>query len=252
MSVRRKLKHSSALENFQIRGSGGSRLEALSDGVFALAIAILLLSSSVPVNFNELLLFVQDVVPFGVCILFIYWIWREQSTYFLRYGLLDARVSNLNLALLFFVLFYVYPLKFLVSWLVKYFTAIITGTLATQFKIFNEMIPFSRMPELMVIYGVGFICISATLYFMYSYALGKKESLGLDEAEILESKFTLREKRNQTLVGALSVLIALISIWLDQPIGAALAGWIYNLIWILMIFQLKRRKRELLKLQGVH
>ena len=51
--------------HFRVRETGGSRLEALSDGVFALAIAILLISSSVPSNYQELLLFVQDIIPFG-------------------------------------------------------------------------------------------------------------------------------------------------------------------------------------------
>ncbi|MDH3708613.1 MAG: TMEM175 family protein [Cyclobacteriaceae bacterium] len=84
MAIKTHLQQSRALEHFEVRGDGSSRLEALSDGVFALAIAILLLSSSVPKNFQELWAFVVDIVPFGICMLFIYWIWRQQVTFFMR------------------------------------------------------------------------------------------------------------------------------------------------------------------------
>ena len=225
-------------------------MEALSDGVFALAIAILLLSSSVPGSFHELWLFVQDLPAFGVCIIFIYWIWRQQVAFFLRYGLYDSKTSILTLGLLFFVLFYVYPLKFLMTWLMQFFAALITGNLFQESDHLSQMIPMDKMPYLMVLYGVGFICIWWVLYLLYSHALSKAEYLGLNEIELYETKYSLMEKKTTLLIGVLSVGIALLGLAFEVPVAAAVAGWTYNLIWITTIINLRRRKKQLQLLQA--
>ena len=247
-NLKTHVKQSGALEHFTIRGDGSSRLEALSDGVFALAIAILLLSSSVPKNFQELWLFVVDIVPFGICMLFIYWIWRMQVTFFMRYGLLDNTVSTLNLLLLFFVLFYVYPLKFLMSWLIKYFTSVVSGSFREEFQEFAAIIPFQKIPILMIIYSVGFVCIMVVMYLLYRHALNQKEALGLSEVEIYETKFSVKDKVAAILIGVLSIALAVSSIIFRNALYSILAGFIYNLIWVISIFQEKKRSRDLKQL----
>ncbi len=239
------IKSSSALEYFEPRGSAGSRLEALSDGVFALAIAILLISGSVPGDYQELWLFVQDIIPFGVCILFIYWIWRQQCVFFLRYGFIDDKISFINLALLFFVLVYVYPLKFLMTWLIRYFYALISGSIIEVSEELIQMIPMQKMPHLMIIYGLGFICIWWCLYLMYKHVLKHSEELKLTRIELYETRFSMNDKRYLALIGGLSVVLSLLSILLKIPVGAALAGWVYNLIWIMVIIRIRKRKKEL-------
>jgi len=69
----------------------------------------------------------------------------------------DSKTSHLKMALLFFVLFYVYPLKFLMTWQTKYFSAIFSGTIRERYTELNGMIPFENLPELMMVYGVGFL-----------------------------------------------------------------------------------------------
>ena len=49
---------------------------------------------------------------FAVCFTLLIVIWREHYVFFRRYGLQDATTLWLNAALLFVMLFYVYPLKF--------------------------------------------------------------------------------------------------------------------------------------------
>ena len=59
-------------DHFRLRGYAGTQMDGLTDGIFALAVAVLLISSSVPSNFEELIIFVYDLIPFALCILFIY------------------------------------------------------------------------------------------------------------------------------------------------------------------------------------
>lgn len=74
-------------KEFRYRGEEGSRLEAISDSVFALALALLLISTSAPKKFEDIILFTHELLPFAFCIALIILIWHEHFIYFLRYGL---------------------------------------------------------------------------------------------------------------------------------------------------------------------
>ena len=75
--IRGLLKNKKSLQgkDFVLRGEAQTRIETLSDAVFAIAIALLVLSSSVPERYDELLLSMQDIIPFGVCITLLMLIW---------------------------------------------------------------------------------------------------------------------------------------------------------------------------------
>ncbi len=253
--IKKIIQKSTSLENFQIRGNGSTRIEALSDAVFALAIAILLISSSVPKNFDELMVFVKDLVPLALCILFIYWIWRWHNTFFLRYGMTDSKTSNLNMVLLFFVLFYVYPLKFLMSWLCKFFGGLLGHAFGTDFNAqlqeLNQIIPIREMPLLMIIYGLGFMGIFIIFWAMNRHALRNRVLLELDEIEIFETQFSIKQSLMVAGVGALSILIALIfGIGMDSPMAGFFSGITYNLIWVFSIILIRKRKAGLEKLKS--
>ncbi|MEM0994284.1 MAG: TMEM175 family protein [Bacteroidota bacterium] len=239
--MRNKIIQSNSLKNFTLRGADTQRLDAISDGVFALAVAMLLLSSSVPQHFEELMAFVYDAIPFFICMLFVFWIWREQAIFFLRYGIYDGKTTRLNFVLLFFVLFYVFPLKFLMSWLFKYFAyalawATIDKSYLTNIQSLGEVIAWNDVPLLMLVYGLGFVSIFALLWLMYRYALQKKELIDLSEIERLETQFKIDQQWICVLTGLVSCSLVLLGMVLNQYwIGAFLAGTAYNLVWILMI-----------------
>ena len=81
--------------------------------MFAFAVTLLVVSLEVPRTFHELAETMKGFVVFAVCFALLIVIWREHYVFFRRYGLQDAGTVWLNAALLFVVLFYVYPLKFL-------------------------------------------------------------------------------------------------------------------------------------------
>ncbi|MEM8528210.1 MAG: TMEM175 family protein, partial [Bacteroidota bacterium] len=250
-TMRDRIIHRESLKHFTLRGEATQRLDAMSDGVFALAIAMLLLSSSVPQHFQELLDFVYDAVPFFVCMLFVFWIWQEQATFFLRYGIYDGKATRLNFVLLFFVLFYVFPLKFLMSWMLKYF-ALVLGWLtidksyATEIRALGEVISWDNVPILMLIYGIGFVSIFGVLWLMYRYALQKKGILKLTDIETLETQLKIAQQGICVFAGSLSCSLAIIGIVFNLYwVGAFLAGVVYNLVWILMIPRVRQYQRKL-------
>src|SRR5690349_6443761 len=90
-----------------------TRLEAFSDAVFAFALTLLVVSLEVPHSYAELMHLVRGFLPFACCFALLIWIWYEHSAFFTKYGLHDRVTTTLNAVLLFVVLFYVYPLKYL-------------------------------------------------------------------------------------------------------------------------------------------
>ena len=69
-------------------GVGGeiSRLEGLSDAVFAFAVTLLVVSLEVPETFDELLHVLRGFSAFAVCFAILFWVWHDHYRFFRRYG----------------------------------------------------------------------------------------------------------------------------------------------------------------------
>jgi len=105
-------------KEFRFRGENQTRLETFSDAVFALSITLLIVSSSVPESFEDMIRVFADFLPFALCMGLITYIWYEHFLFFIRFGFRNRRIVLLNAILLFLILFFVYPLKFLAKILV--------------------------------------------------------------------------------------------------------------------------------------
>src|ERR1700761_8383418 len=117
-TMRKKAAGLNRKQNILWRSHEPSRLETFSDAVFAFAVTLLMISLEVPHTFNELFEVFKGVLSFVACFAVLFMIWNSQNLFFRRYGINDSYTTFLNAALLFVVLIYVYPLKFLfVIWL---------------------------------------------------------------------------------------------------------------------------------------
>src|ERR1700749_1375425 len=101
-----------------------SRLETFSDAVFSFAVTLIIVSLEVPKSFGDLLETLKGTGSFAVCFVLLFLIWNDQNQFFRYFGLNDAWTVALNAALLFVVMVYVYPLKFLfnVTFLSNHYT----------------------------------------------------------------------------------------------------------------------------------
>src|SRR6185369_5640086 len=98
---------------FRNRAHEVSRLEAFSDVVFGFAMSLLVVSLEAPKSYHELLETLRGVVPFAFCFFIFIVIWFEHHALFKRYALHDTPMIALNTVLLFVLLVYVYPLKYM-------------------------------------------------------------------------------------------------------------------------------------------
>ena len=108
-----KLMHHDPVDGFRWRSHEITRIEGFSDAVFGFAVTLLIVSLEVPRTSTELLETMHGFGAFVATFIILVGVWRAQFIFFRRYGLEDNTTVSLNLALLFTVLFFVYPLKFL-------------------------------------------------------------------------------------------------------------------------------------------
>src|SRR4051794_8642982 len=119
--LREKLieRHSArARHEFRWRSREISRIEGLSDAVFGFAVTLLIVALEVPRTSGELLETMRGFISFALTFAILYMLWYRQFVFFRRYALDDSVTVALNGALLFVVLFFVFPLKFILGWIV--------------------------------------------------------------------------------------------------------------------------------------
>jgi uncharacterized membrane protein len=233
---------------FHWRSKEVSRLEGLSDAVFGFAVTLLVVSLEVPRTFDELLATMAGFPAFALSFTLLVLIWHAQYTFFRRYGLEDLRTRVLNVALLFVVLFYIYPLKFLFSALVGVFSRLV---LHAPTNGVGASIVADQWPALMIIYGLGYIAIYAIFALLYRHAYERRQALGLDALETLLTRFSVFEFLAMIGVAVFSVaLTAVLAYGADWPgwLASAAGGWSYFLIWPaqVMIGRALNRRRETL------
>jgi uncharacterized membrane protein len=201
---------------FRWRGGEISRLEGLSDAVFAFAVTLLVVSLEVPETFDELLQVLRGFFAFAVCFAILFWVWYDHYRFFRRYGLADGITTILTGVLLFIVLFYVYPMKFLFTTL---FDQMLGDALANA-------IERRQVPQLMLVYGAGFIAVQLVFILLYLHAYRLADSLELDDYERLTTRSELQGFGLNMLIGLASIAIVTVG----GPDAAFWSGMAYMLI----------------------
>jgi len=184
---------------FRWRAGEMTRLEAFCDVVFGFALTLLVVSLEVPRNYGELIAAMRGFVPFAACFAQLIMIWRAHYKFSRRYGLEDPYTVFLNVVLLFLVLFYVYPLKFVFTFLFSQ----LTGNAEM-----GAGIGLHEGSVLMRVYAGGFTAVFLLFALMYGRAYKLRQELGLNPVEALETRVALQENVIIAVIGAISFGLA--------------------------------------------
>ena len=219
-------KEAAVQNGFRLRGLGEtSRVEALSDGVIAFAITLLVVSLEVPRTFDELLVTMRGFLAFAITFAMLFHVWLVQYKFFRRYGLNDNFTIWMTALLLFVVLFYVYPLKFVWTFIVNALLGFGT-TVETAAGRAEPVVRAEQVPTMLAVYGLGFAAVFAIFALLHLHAHRRREALGLNELERFDTASSFQENALMSLVGVLSLSIALTR----NPRLMTLAGMSYWLI----------------------
>jgi cytochrome c biogenesis protein CcdA len=179
-----------------------TRLEAFSDAVFAFALTLLVVSLEAPRRYDELMHMLKGFLPFAACFALLIYIWYEHSAFFSRYGVHDRTATVLNAALLFVVLFYVYPLKYLFTLTFGIFIHDLRGTGDPQ--------TVGQLVNLFVVYGAGFVAVFGVLALLYHHAWRRRKELGLTPLDARDARAEIGTQLVSVSVGVLSILWAVV------------------------------------------
>lgn len=218
--------------DFNWRGGEVSRLESLMDGVFAIAVTLLIVSVEVPRNFSEFVDAMWGFPGFAITFAFLFMIWYAHYLFHRRYGLEDYQTMLLNCVLIFLILFYIFPLKFLATVLIG--ELFLNNLLGLQVN-FDFDSNFIDMRTIMVVYGVGLSMIWGVLTLLYRHAYNHRLLLELNHTETQTTKETILVYGVLSAFGLMSVTLACL-----LPLHlVGISGWVYCFIGPAIFIALK-------------
>lgn len=220
------------LPGFRLRGRDVNRLESFSDAVFGFALTLLVVSLDVPKSFDDLTTTMRGFPAFAICFLLLALIWNGHYKFCRRYGLDDGTTRFLTCVMLFLVLFYVYPLKFLFNVSV---TALLFGGGPPA-----EMTG-SQFSTLLVIYGLGFGAVYAASALLNVHAYHLRDQLELSELERFDTRYIIARLLTLAGFGVLAAVLACI------PILRNWSSFVYILLFPILrgsrIIHARKRQR---------
>lgn len=210
---------------FRLRGLEMTRIETFTDAAFAFAVTLLVISiDRVPTNLPELELALREIPAFAVSFGLLGLFWWGHHRWSQRYGLDDGPSLVLSLLLVFLVLCYVYPLRFLFGAYMNWMTG---GWASPAADLGGSP---GEVERLFVIYGVGYVAVSSCILMLNLHAWRLREALQLDSREL---RATRREVRYWAIHGGVALFS--ISLALFGPVTEfGLPGWAYLLLPVLL------------------
>jgi len=164
-----------------------TRLEFFSDAVFAFAATLLVVALEVPHTFPELEKNLWGFLAFGFSFLALALIWSSHHAYFRRFPVADRATVALNFMLLFVVLFYVYPLKFMTVSLFDVVLGLHPERRGEMFRGEGDVI------AMFVVYGIGFVAVFGVFSLLYRHAARIAPALGLTPLQVHEARAMQRQ-----------------------------------------------------------
>ncbi|MEO1150625.1 MAG: TMEM175 family protein [Pseudomonadota bacterium] len=193
--------------DFEWRGRSVTRIENLSDIIFALALGMLVSSSQPPTTFSDLFNFVLNIVPVSVAFAILLTIWNAHFVYFRRYGLADGYIIFLNAILLLLILFTAYPLRFCFDSLFGF----VLFQMGYPDRLSAMLGGYREAALVIALYNAAMSIVYFILAQMYGHALRRKKLLDLSAREIVLTRRSVFNKYTQISTCFLAIGFALFS-----------------------------------------
>lgn len=214
-------------QGFRMRGEAVTRLETFVDAAFAFAVTLLVVSfDAMPDSAAELYDALRRLPAFLAGFTILAMFWHSHHRFSRRFGLEDGVVVTLSLAFVAATLFYVYPLRMVMSAAMNFFTG---GWAPSEF----EVASLGEFQLIFVVYGVGFAVLAGIIVWLNLHALRRADALGLDAAERAVARAEVVSHLLLMACAALSIGLAL-ALSPGATWAYALPGLAYGLLGFVM------------------
>lgn len=223
---------------FRLRGLATTRIETFTDAAFAFALTLLVISMDPPTTMTSLEAALRQTPAFLLSATLLMMFWTGHHNWSRRFGMDDGTTILLSCLLVFTVLVYIYPLRFMFSAMTAWIggmTGLPIGPPHTDLGI-RTMAEVNRM---FVIYGLGFVAMSAAIALLNLHAWRNRAVLELDALERAGTIAELGAWAILVTIGVLSTLVAA-----AFPDAVPTAGWVYALLAIIMPLYSRRNRRR--------
>jgi Endosomal/lysosomal potassium channel TMEM175 len=229
-------------DGFRLRGREMTRIETFTDAAFAFSLTLLVISMDPPASYAELGSALRDIPAFLLSATLLMSFWWGHHEWSRRYGMEDGATVVLSCLLVFTVLVYVYPLRFMFG-LMMAWIGMITGLPLGTRRV--SIAGPGDVNEMFALYGVGYVAMCLTLALLYHHAWRCRDALGLNALERFYTRSSMGVWLLLATTGALSVAVALAvpPTWVGAP------GWAYMLLPVVMPLygRVTGRKQERLR-----
>jgi uncharacterized membrane protein len=223
-------------DGFRQRGEQVTRLETFIDAAFAFAVTLLVVSfQSMPHDFDTLYDALRRLPAFVAGFVILALFWRGHDRFSRRTGLEDGTSRTLGLALVAAMLFYVYPLRMVMSAGMHFLSG---GWAPSELTVAS----FDQFRFIFVLYGVGFATLAAIMALLNRHALRRADALGFDAAE----KQLLRgDVLTYQVLIATALLSAGVSLAMPQDYRMGpVPGVVYSLLGVVLPVISRRNRRR--------
>ncbi|HMM66698.1 MAG TPA: TMEM175 family protein [Dokdonella sp.] len=233
-------------DGFPNRGAEVTRAEAFFDAAFAFAITLMVISiDAIPDTAEKLVDALKSVPAFAASFMLIVLFWRGHADWSRRFGMNDRYSQRLSLLLVFIVLVFIYPLRMVFS---SFFPFVTGGWLPAQIHL--ETV--SDVRAMFIVFAVGFGSMGASMCLLYRHAWSRRDDLGLDAVERLQTRYAALR---WALIPVVSVLSLGISVFLlregtTSNLLMAMPGLIFFALNIAHVLLGRRLRRARMALQS--
>ncbi len=177
---------------------------------------------------------------FTITFSILFAVWRTQFTFFRRYGLEDRTTVLLNAVLLFVILFFVYPLKFVIGAIMERVLKHAGFPDPTAPNIFTD----PHAPILMLTYGLGWSAVFAVFALLYRHANSKRHDLQLSELEIYDTEQMFKTCVASSFLGLLAGTANLPKLFMAKGDTADVATLVLAVCTFAIVAILARGRRK--------
>lgn len=196
------------------------RIENLSDIVFALALGILVSSSSAILTFADLKAYLLSIVPIAAGFALLVAIWNDHFLFFRRFALADGVIIVLNTLLLLVILYIAYPLRFAFDSLFGFFM-LLSGQVD---RTASSLASFQQAGQILGFFSIGYGAVYLIIAGMYGRVLKRAADLQLTARE---TALTRRARNTYLVMIAISAVVFVCGVF--TPIHG-FAGFLFFLI----------------------